>query len=176
MKGAYLEEIYKLHWGFLKAMAYRYLLDEVLAEKAVDQCFRKFFNARASLELPPNSGNASQEAVRAAIKRVALPVFLEYMRKKPLSRRPVHEKSKAAIAEYHGLLALLSPLERAAFNLITVDGLTHGGAANLLGISRTACKALHCAAKKKIRCDRLYVINIADSICSNSAASFYYCC
>ncbi|MFC7526550.1 outer membrane beta-barrel protein [Parapedobacter sp. GCM10030251] len=150
MKRAYLEGIYKLHWGFLKAMALRYLLDEVLAEKAVDQCFRKFFNERARLELPPNSGNASQEAVRAAIKRVALPIFLEYMRKKPLCSRPVHGKSKAAISEYHGLLALLSPLERAAFNLIAVDGLTHGGAASLLGISRTACKALHCAAKKKL--------------------------
>lgn len=61
MKEAHLEGIYKLHWGFLKAMAYRYLLDEELAERAVDRCFRKFFEeVHVNPALPANPGEANR--------------------------------------------------------------------------------------------------------------------
>jgi len=150
MKRARLEMYYKSQWGFLKAMAFRYLLDDHLAERAVDQCFRLFIEHYAVMGRPLGSIAEQDVAIRLAITRLALPVILGLIGlEKPCQERLTRACPVLASA-YHELLRALLPLERVVFNLVTVDRFTHGQAAKLLGISRKACKAYHCAAKRKI--------------------------
>lgn len=143
----WLEWYYRQHWGYLRSIALRYLLNERQADRIVNACFQQFARAVESgrQRLP-----VEDEAIRERLTRILLPVVLNVLLKEPSTWKRL-TGVWLAVYPYDQILAKLSPLERAVFNLVTVDRFTHGQAARLVGISRSVCKLYHCRAIRKLQ-------------------------
>lgn len=160
------EFIYKRYYGYMMAVAIRYLKDEMDAEDVVNEAFVKIFRKIQEF-IYPTEEEAMDKAFRAWAARITVNTSIDKLRvRKDLDsiddvspgEMAIHAVSASTTLEEKDILMLLQGLpeiQRSIFNLFEIEGYSHQEIANKLDIPESTSRTYLTRAKMRLR--KLYL-------------------
>lgn len=165
----YQEFIYKRYYGYMMAVAIRYLKEEMAAEDVVNEAFVKVFRKIQEFEYPSEE-EAMDKAFRAWIARITVNTSIDKLRvRKELdsiddvspAEMALHAVSASTSLEEKDILKLLNGLpdiQRSIFNLFEIEGYSHQEISHMLDIPESTSRTYLTRAKTRLR--KLYLEHI----------------
>lgn len=162
------EWIYKLYWGYLMAIAVRYLNDRDQAMEIVNDSFIKAFKKLEEFKFDENP-EVAEKTFRSWLGKITVRTALDRLRanKSYLSFVEEYDDVKDPAVEVDGklhaeeilkLLQELPALHRTVFNLYEIEGFSHEEVSVMLNIPSSSSRTYLTRAKSKLR--ELYKINM----------------
>lgn len=158
------ERIYKYYWGYLMAVAMRYVADREVAEEVVNDSFIKAFDHLPKFEI--RKGTDFQVAFRAWLAQITARTALNHIRahkRIPPTTEVTPDLLQESIAngadklfqeDFAKLLNQLLPIHKTIFNMYEIEGFSHEEIAETMGIPASSSRVYLTRAKEKLR--RLY--------------------
>lgn len=169
------EFLYKRYYGYMMAVAIRYLKDEMEAEDVVNESFVKIFRKIQEF-IYPKEEDAMDKAFRAWIARITVNTSIDKLRvRKELDsiddvspgEMALHAVSASTTLEEKDILMLLQGLpdiQRSIFNLFEIEGYSHQEIAEMLDIPESTSRTYLTRAKSRLRklyleqIDKMYIV------------------
>lgn len=160
------EFIYKSCYGYVRAIAMRYVKNEYDAEELANESFMRAFTKMETF----NSGDVGErfeKSFRAWLARITVNISIDFLRGQKqfvalddVSEREMEQQSVPVSSDLHvqdimKLLLQLPDIQRAIFNLYEVEGYSHEEVAVMLDIPESTSRTYLTRAKKKLR--KLYL-------------------
>jgi RNA polymerase sigma-70 factor (ECF subfamily) len=164
------EFIYKKYYGYMMAVAIRYLRDEVEAEDVVNESFVKIFRKIGEFVYPEDE-DVIDKAFRSWIARITVNTSIDKLRVRKeaeslddvsASDLAVHAVSVSTALEEQDILKLLNLLphiQRTIFNLYEIEGYSHQEISKMLDVPESTSRTYLTRAKVKLR--KLYTDQLA---------------
>ncbi|HMR18588.1 MAG TPA: RNA polymerase sigma factor [Sphingobacterium sp.] len=168
------EFIYKRYYGYLMAVAIRYLKDEMEAEDVVNEAFVKVFRKIGEF-ISPSEEELIDRAFRSWIAKITVNTSIDKLRVRketnslddiPLSDLSRHAVSVSTVLEEQDILKLLNHLpdiQRSIFNLYEIEGYSHQEISEMMSIPESTSRTYLTRAKVRLRklyTDQLYDLQI----------------
>lgn len=156
------EFIYKRYYGYMMAIAIRYLKDEMDAEDVVNESFVKVFRKIQEFVYPADE-DAMDKAFRAWIARITVNTSIDKLRVRreinsiddvTPAEMALHAVSASTSLEEEDILSLLNGLpdiQRSIFNLFEIEGYSHQEIAQMLDIPESTSRTYLTRAKTRLR-------------------------
>ena len=155
------EQIYKCYWGYLMAVAMRYVDDRDLALMVVNDSFIKIFVSLPTFECadPSNFGRMLKGWMAKITARTALNELRTHKHASLQEPLPEDQDSRLAVASpdhlheenVWQLINRLNPNYRKVFTLYEVEGFSHDEIAELMGITPSSSRVYLVRAKEKLK-------------------------
>ncbi|MEJ5054581.1 RNA polymerase sigma factor [Sphingobacterium sp. MYb382] len=158
--------IYKKYYGYVMAVALRYISQSMDAEEAVNESFVKAFRKLDGFEQHPEDA-VLEKTFKSWMARIAVNTSIDLLRtkKQALSFEDTDDESpladtvlvtdKLAAQDILKLLEKIPALQRSIFNLFEIEGYSHEEIGQMLDIPESTSRTYLTRAKQRLR--KLYV-------------------
>lgn len=165
------EFIYKRYYGYLMAVAIRYLKDEMEAEDVVNEAFVKVFRKISEFNYPIEE-EVMDRAFRSWIAKITVNTAIDKLRVRKATDSlddvspgdlSIHAVSVSTALEEQDILKLLNYLpniQRSIFNLYEIEGYSHQEISDMLSIPESTSRTYLTRAKVRLR--KLYTDQVYD--------------
>ncbi|MFC7522631.1 RNA polymerase sigma factor [Parapedobacter sp. GCM10030251] len=156
------EFIYKACYGYVRAIAMRYVKNEYDAEELTNESFIRAFNKIGTFN-SGESGDRFEKSFRAWLARIAVNISIDFLRAQKqvlaldeVSESEIEHQTVPVADDLHvedimRLLLQLPEIQRTIFNLYEVEGYSHEEVSELLAIPESTSRTYLTRAKKKLR-------------------------
>lgn len=157
-----MEAVYKRFYGYVLAIALRYVRDQEDAEELVNESFVRIFSNIGKFE-GRNKAGEFEQVFKGWISRICVNVSIDFLRARKkrfsLDELELDEKEMPYVGASEDLqvqdilkmLDQLPELQRTIFNLYEVEGYNHEEIAELLNIPVGTSRTYLMRAKKKLQ-------------------------
>lgn len=166
------EYIYRRYYGYIMAIVFRYIRDEMEAEELTNESFVKAFNKLDFFE-QNECDNALEKTFRSWIARIAVNSCIDALRRKKqitmiddlperdTLRHSVDNMQQLDVNDIMKLLHRLPDIQKSIFNLYEIEGYSHEEISKALGIPESTSRTYLARAKQRLR--KLYVSYFSDT-------------
>jgi len=160
------EFIYKSCYGYVRAIAMRYVKNEHDAEELTNESFIRAFGKIETFS-SGDSGDRFEKSFRAWLARITVNISIDFLRAQKqfvalddvgegdIEQQHVEVSGELHVKDIMKLLAQLPEIQRAIFNLYEVEGYSHEEVSMMLAIPESTSRTYLTRAKKKLR--KLYL-------------------
>lgn len=158
----YKEILYKRFYGYLLAIALRYVKNREDAEELVNECFVKVF-----FKLHTFSGKSYgvqyEKLFKGWLARICVNLSIDFLRKKKMMLNlddqpeyetaisPLDSSNNLLVEDIMKLMSKLSDIQRTIFNLYEVEGYSHEEIAEKLEIPASTSRTYLMRAKEHLK-------------------------
>ncbi|WP_229707507.1 RNA polymerase sigma factor [Sphingobacterium alkalisoli] len=163
--------IYKKFYGYLMAVALRYIQDEMEAEDVVNESFVKVFRKLNAFSFHDDE-EVLEKTFKAWIARITVNTSIDKLRAKKeiesiddvsdkdLVHHAVTASTKLEEQDILRLLYELPEIQRSIFNLYEIEGYSHEEIGRLLNVPESTSRTYLTRAKSKLR--KLYMDQVSE--------------
>lgn len=154
--------LYKRFYGYMMAVALRYVQNEMEAEDIVNECFVKIFNKLHKFEIIDDESNL-EKSFKGWIARITVNTSIDKLRahkatldiedikETDIRNNSVELSSNLDVQDILALLNKLPEIQRMIFSLYEIEGYSHEEIGKQLEIPESTSRTYLTRAKSKLR-------------------------
>lgn len=154
--------VYKKYYGYLMAVAIRYMKDEIESEDVVNESFVKVFSKLPAFTMD-NDDTILEKSFKGWIARITVNTSIDKLRSKKdtvgldelhdgdLMEHAVMASTKLEENDILKLLLELPEIQRSIFNLFEIEGFSHEEISKMLDIPESTSRTYLTRAKSRLR-------------------------